>query len=266
MRRRFFVDRFERGSASLRDEAAEHLGRVLRAEAGQLYELSDGNCVWLARVERIVLSKRGPNQIEFALVEPIDSVEPASRVTLLISIVKFDRFEWCLEKATELGAEEIIPLAAARTDRPLLAAAGKRHERWKRILLESAQQSRRLRPPILHAALPPDEAFAQSSKALKILLSECREALSLREILGKDPPLVAQALLPVRPAIVAEANSVAPSTVSLAVGPEGGWTDNEIASARASGFLEASLGENILRTETAVISSLAVLQFALTTR
>jgi 16S rRNA (uracil1498-N3)-methyltransferase len=266
MRRRFFVDRFERGSASLRDEAAEHLGRVLRAEAGQLYELSDGNCVWLARVERIALSKRGPNQIEFALVEPIDSVEPASRVTLLISIVKFDRFEWCLEKATELGAEEIIPLAAARTDRPLLAAAGKRHERWKRILLESAQQSRRFRPPILHAALPPDEAFAQSSKALKILLSERREALSLREILGKDPPLVAQALLPVRPAIVAEANSVAPSTVSLAVGPEGGWTDNEIASARASGFLEASLGENILRTETAVISSLAVLQFALTTR
>src|ERR1700741_2691947 len=138
MRRRFFVDRFDRDSASLRNQVAEHLGRVLRAEPGQLYELSDGDRVWLARIERVALSKRGPNQIDFALVEPIDSVEPASRVTLLISIVKFDRFEWCLEKATELGAEEIFPLAAARTDRPLLAAAGKRHERWRRILFESA--------------------------------------------------------------------------------------------------------------------------------
>jgi 16S rRNA (uracil1498-N3)-methyltransferase len=266
MRRRFFVDRFERDSASLRNEAAEHLGRVLRAEPGQLYELSDGRSVWLARIERVALSKRGPNQIEFALVEPIDSVEPAFHVTLLISIVKFDRFEWCLEKATELGAEEIFPLAAARTDRPLFAAAGKRHERWKRILLESAQQSRRLRPPILHAALPPDEAFAQSSKALKVLLSERREAISLRKVLDQDLPLAAQALLAVRSSTAAEAKGVAPSTVSLAVGPEGGWTDDEIASARARGFLEASLGENILRTETAVIASLAVLKFALGAR
>jgi 16S rRNA (uracil1498-N3)-methyltransferase len=266
MRHRFFVDRFERDSASLCNEAAEHLGRVLRAEPGQLYELSDGDRVWLARIERVALSKRGPNQIDFALVEPIDSVEPASRVTLLISIVKFDRFEWCLEKATELGAEEIFPLAAARSDRPLLAAAGKRHERWRRILFESAQQSRRLRPPILHAALSPDKAFAQSTSALKILLSERREAVSLRKVLDQDLPLAAQALVPVRPAIGAEANSVAPLTVSLAVGPEGGWTDDEIASARASGFREASLGENILRTETAVIASLAVLQFAIGTR
>jgi 16S rRNA (uracil1498-N3)-methyltransferase len=266
MRRRFFVDCFERDSASLRNEAAEHLGRVLRAEPGQLYELSDGHSVWLARIEHVAFSKRGPNHIDFALVEPIDSVKPAWRVTLLISIVKFDRFEWCLEKATELGAEEIFPLAAARTDRLLLAAAGKRHERWRRILFESAQQSRRLRPPILHAALQPDKAFAQSSEALKILLSERREAISLREILGRDSPLVAQSLLSVRTSIAADAKSAAPPTVSLAIGPEGGWIDDELASGRASGFVEASLGENILRTETAVIASLAVLQFALGTR
>src|SRR5271163_3678549 len=145
MRRRFFVDRFERNSAALHDEAAEHLGRVLRAEPGQLYELSDGQSVWLARIERVALSKRGPNRIEFALVEPIESAESSRRIQLLVSIVKFDRFEWCLEKATELGVDEIIPLAAARTDRVLIAAAGKRQDRWKRILLESAQQSRRLR-------------------------------------------------------------------------------------------------------------------------
>jgi 16S rRNA (uracil1498-N3)-methyltransferase len=177
--------------------------------------------------------------------------------------VKFDRFEWALKKATELGADEVTPLAAARTDKPLLAAAGKRHERWKRILLESAQQSRRLRPPILSADLPPDKAFAQSTASLKILLSERGDAPPLGQLLSQDSAPVAQALLPVRPSNAAEANTSARSKISLAIGPEGGWTEDEIASARASGFLEASLGQNILRTETAVIASLAVLQFAL---
>lgn len=266
MRRRFFVDRFEQESASLRDEAAEHLGRVLRAEPGQLYELSDGERVWLARVERVAVSKRGPSRIDFSLVEPIEAAEPSVRIELLVSIVKFDRFEWCLEKATELGVDEIVPLAAARTDKALIAAAAKRHDRWNRIILESAQQSRRLRPPILHAALPPDKAFAQSSASLKLFLSERREAESLRKLLDRDSLQVAQALLSVRLSSAAEAKAPALSSISLAVGPEGGWTNNEIASAVATGFLEASLGENILRTETAVIASLAVIQFALAAR
>jgi 16S rRNA (uracil1498-N3)-methyltransferase len=266
MRRRFFVDRFEGESATLRDEAAEHLGRVLRAEPGQIYELSDGERVWLARVERIAISKRGPSRIDFALVEPLEAVEPSLRIELLISIVKFDRFEWCLEKATELGVDEIIPLAAARTDKALISAAAKRSERWNRILMESAQQSRRLRPPVLHAALPPDKAFVQSSASLKVFLSERREAPSLRNVLDQDPLPVAQALLPVRFSRATDPQTQAAPTISLAVGPEGGWTDDEIASSASSGFLEASLGENILRTETAVIASLAVMQFALETR
>jgi len=265
MRRRFFVDRFEGESATLRGEPAEHLGRVLRAEPGQLYELSDGEHVWLARVERIAISKRGPSRIDFALVEPIEAAEPSLRFELLISIVKFDRFEWCLEKATELGVDEIIPLAAARTDKALIAAAAKRSERWNRILVESAQQSRRLRPPVLHAALPPDKAFAQSSASLKVFLSERREAKSLRRVLDRDLPSVALALLPVRLSSQAEAKAPATPTISLAVGPEGGWTDDEIAASATSRFLEASLGENILRTETAVIASLAVVRFALRT-
>src|SRR5579872_2017013 len=126
MRRRFFVEQFEGDSAVLRGDTAEHLGRVLRAEPGQLYELSDGEKVWLARVERLRLAKRGESSIEFALVEPVAAGEPALRIELLISIVKFDAFEWCLEKATELGASEIVPLAAARTDKALIEAARKR--------------------------------------------------------------------------------------------------------------------------------------------
>lgn len=242
MRRRFFVDRFDGSSAALDGDAAEHLGRVLRAEPGQLYELSDGREVWLGRIERVGPRKRGENRIEFSLVERIASREPALAVELLISVVKFDRFEWCLEKAVELGAAQITPLAAARSDQPLLAAAGKRSERWSRILLESAQQSRRLRPPILRELQKPVAAFRDSRAACKIILSERREAPSMRS-----------ALAPARGA----------TSASLAIGPEGGWTDEEIRAATAAGFAEASLGENILRTETAVLAALSLLRFAL---
>ena len=149
MRRRFFLEKFDAGSATLCGDTAEHLGRVLRAEPGQLYELSDGQSVWLGRIERVALSKRGDSRVEFALVEPIAARGPSLEIQLLISLVKFDRFEWCLEKATELGAALIAPLAAARTDKSLLVAAEKRRARWERILVESAQQARRLRPPVM---------------------------------------------------------------------------------------------------------------------
>src|SRR5579862_7620767 len=186
MRRRFFVEDFSDARAVLCGEAADHLGRVLRAEPGQLYELSDGGKVWLAKIERVALARRGESRIEFALIEPVPASEPALRVNLLISLVKFDRFEWCLEKATELGANEIVPLAAARTDKPLIAAAAKRHERWQKILVESSQQSRRLRPPALRAALRPDEACSQSSASLVVFLSERLDAKPLRKLLGQE--------------------------------------------------------------------------------
>ncbi len=249
MRRRFFLDKFDGASATLHGETAEHLGRVLRAEPGQLYELSDGQRVWLGRIERVALSKRGDSRIEFALIEPVAAREPALEIQLLISLVKFDRFEWCLEKATELGAASIVPLAASRTDKPLLAAAEKRHARWERILLESAQQSRRLRPPTIAALITPEQAFAaafagaftETGAACKILLSERQHAPSMHEAL---------------------AGAAGTRNAALAIGPEGGWTDEEIVQARAAGFSEASLGDNILRTETAVLAALAVIRFA----
>jgi 16S rRNA (uracil1498-N3)-methyltransferase len=248
MRRRFFVDRFETNSTALRGDAAEHLGRVLRAEQGQLFELSDGQHVWLAQIERVALSKRGENRIEFALVEQLPAREPRLQIELLLSLVKFDPFEWCIEKATELGASTITPLTAARTDKPLVAAAPKRMARWEKIALESAQQSRRLRPPVINSPLSPDKAFAQSAAAHKILLSEQQAAPSFRNVLEGSSGTTSGENI---------------SAVALAIGPEGGWTDAEIASAHAAGFVEASLGENILRTETAVLASMAILGFAL---
>lgn len=246
MHRRFFVERFDSQSAALCGDAAEHLARVLRATPGQLYELSDGRAVWLARIERVALSKRGDSRIDFALVEPVTAREPASQIDVLLSLVKFDRFEWCLEKATELGARKIIPLAAERTDNALIAAAQKRRSRWERILAESAQQSRRLRPPSIGSVVSPEEAFAECAAGAKIFLSERREAPPIREALGT----------------IAAARGSS-GVAAIAIGPEGGWTDEELAAAVAAGFAEASLGENILRTETAVIAAMAVVSFAL---
>ena len=244
MRRRFFVDRFNAKSATLRGDSAEHLGRVLRAEPGQLYELSDGNTVWLARVEYVTLPRRAEKLVEFSLVENIPAREPALRIQLLLALIKFERFEWCIEKATEMGVTEIVTLAAARTDRPLMHAAGKRQSRWKKIVLEASQQSRRLRPPVFAGATATTKselAFGQCTAPLRIIFSERREAKPLFEVL----------------------RGIKATSAALAIGPEGGWTGDEIAVANAAGFLEASLGENILRTETAVVAALAVVRYAL---
>lgn len=242
MRRRFFVDEFGAKSATLRGDAAHHLGRVLRAEAGQVYELSDGNCVWLARTENV-----GRDEVQFALVEQLPAQVAALRIELLLAIVKFDRFEWALEKATELGAQQVTPLAAERSEKGLIAAAGKRAERWKRILAESAQQARCLRIPDLRDAAKPRDAFRRSNDPLKILLSERNRAKPLREIL--EPARL-------------EGRKEDAARVVMAIGPEGGWTDEELAAAGASGFVEAAIGTHILRTETAVCAAMAAAQYA----
>ena len=233
---------FEGGSAFLRGEAAQHLGRVLRAETGQYYELSDGQRLWLARTESV-----GRDEIRFSLVEALAAPLAVVGIDLLLAIVKFDRFEWALEKATELGAEEIVPLAAERSEKGLIAAAEKRAERWKRVLLESAQQARRLRVPELKDAAKPRDAFRASAAQLKLLLSERPGARSMREVL--------------EPVAGLRGNDDA-ARVAVAIGPEGGWTDAEFASAGACGFVETALGTNILRTETAVCAALAAVQYA----
>jgi 16S rRNA (uracil1498-N3)-methyltransferase len=236
VRRRFFVEAFEADRAVLTGEAAHHLGRVLRAEPGQLYELSDGTSVRLGKIE---LS--GRDRVEFALLEPIPvRISPLHR-TLLLAVVKFDAFEWAIEKATELGVDRIVPLAAARSEKGLLTAAGKRSERWKKIAFEAAQQSRRVRLPEIAELASPQAAFASEGGGLLLMLSERADAPSLRSVLEGQPG----------------------RRITVAIGPEGGWTEAESSAARQAGFREASLGSLILRTETAVTACLAAVNYAL---
>ena len=217
-------------------EAAHHLGRVLRAQTGQLYELSDGERVWLARIESVARDR-----VQFALVEELPAVQSSVDTTLLLAVVKFDAFEWALEKATELGVSTIVPLAAERSEKALLTAAAKRADRWKKILLESSQQSRRVGVPVLGGLAKPESAFASRKDGLRLILSERANAIPLRKLLEGQQG----------------------TRAALAVGPEGGWTDAEFGAAHLAGFLDASLGHLILRTETAVIAALASLNYAL---
>jgi 16S rRNA (uracil1498-N3)-methyltransferase len=236
VRRRFFVEQFAGQTAVIDGETAHHLGRVLRAQQGQFYELSDGAKVWLGRIETVTRDR-----VEFALIEEIASHPPALDVTLLLSVVKFDAFEWAIEKATELGVSTIVPLAAARSEKALLVAAAKRAERWKKILVEASQQSRRVRVPVLAPLMHLEPAFDAHRTGACVMLSERADAPAFRQLLAGE----------------------AASQSVLAIGPEGGWTDEELGAATRAGFREASLGKLILRTETAMIAALASLNYAL---
>jgi 16S rRNA (uracil1498-N3)-methyltransferase len=245
MRRRFFVERFAGRRAVLEGDAAHHAGHVLRVAPGQLYELSDGSALWLARVEA-----SSGQAVEFSLLEQLPAALPKLETLLVLSIVKFDRFEWAIEKAAELGVSEIVPLAAARSEKSLVAAAPKRARRWERVLFEAAQQARRLRPPVLRPLETGGAAFLRALGASAgeqgcsrlLFFSESVEAPSLRSVLEKPAPS---------------------SRIFLAIGPEGGWTEEEREAAVRANWAEVSLGQNILRTETAVATALGIINYAL---
>jgi len=226
------VDAIDGGSAELRGDDARHLTRVLRAEAGRQYEISDGRQAYLAEIAEA----RG-ERVVFRVVEPVDSPALPVRITLCAALVKFDRFEWIVEKATELGVERIVPVEAARSEKGLMEAARKRRERWERIARESGQQSRRLAAPEIAAAVGFEQALASEA--------DCRYFLEE----DVAPPLLR--LLP--------AARAATDRVALLTGPEGGWTGAEREAAAAAGWRAASLGPLVLRAETAALAAVAVI-------
>jgi len=234
-RRRFFVDSVHSGRARLEGPEAHHLTRVLRVEPGQKYEISDNQDVYLAEIE----SAR-KDLVSFAIVERLETPPPALHSILLAALIKFERFEWMVEKATELGVERIVPVEAERTEKGLARAAEKRLPRWMRIAREASEQSRRAR-------LPEVEAPMDLAEALKL-------AADYRYVLEEEatPPIMSHLPLERR----------AQDRVAALVGPEGGWTDRERSVIAAAGWSPVSLGREILRAETAAMAALAILNAA----
>jgi 16S rRNA (uracil1498-N3)-methyltransferase len=227
-RRRWIADEHHGDTAALTGSNAAHLARVLRARIGQQFDISLGD-----RIRSGTITSVADDRVEFSLGEDLPAVA-VTPVTLYLAVFKFDRFEWAVEKCTELGVARIIPLLARRTETHLATAAAKRVERWRRIALEGAQQSRRLSPPEIAGPIPLQQALA-GSEPLRIVLAESESQTTLRDLVsGQD------------------------SSLALAVGPEGGWTEEELAMFDGGGWKRASLGMTILRAETAAIAALAI--------
>lgn len=227
-RRRFFVDRIRNGQAEITGENAHHLTRVLRVEAGQKFEITDSERAWLATVETA-----RKDLVRFAVEEELPAGPELPEVTLYLALIKFDRFEWAVEKATELGVTRIVPFEAGRSEQGLFVGAPKRVDRWRRIAREASEQSRRLRAPEID--LPVRFPISDVST----------HRVWLDEQPGATPLIAAFSLRP-------------EDSVAMLVGPEGGWIDSERRKFGESGWQNVSLGPCILRAETAVCAALAV--------
>jgi 16S rRNA (uracil1498-N3)-methyltransferase len=227
-RRRWIADRVEGHHAFLLGANAHHLFRVLRAQPGQQFDIAADGVIRLGTIVHATA-----NEIQFHLGEEVPG-ELLPEVVVYLSIFKFDRMEWAIEKLTELGVARVVPLAAERSAQHLVKAAEARVERWRKIAKESAQQARRIAPPEIAVPLRVP-AMLKAEAECRIILSEVENAVSLKSSLsGARPP------------------------IALALGPEGGWTPEELESFTSAGWKSASLGATILRAETAAIAAVAV--------
>ena len=223
------MDSIRGGTAELRGDEARHLTRVLRVEPGQRFEISDNQQAYLAEITEA----RGEHVV-FRVVEALPAVLSPVAITLCASLIKFDRFEWIVEKATELGVDRILPVEAARTEKGLFDASQKRRERWTRVARESSQQSRRVRIPEIAPAVRFERCLEEVA-AHRYFLDE-----------SLAPPLLRE--------IPAERSDSA----ALLIGPEGGWTGSERQLAVAAAWQPVSLGPLVLRAETAACAALAI--------
>ena len=240
-RRRFIADKWEiedgrLARATLVGDQAEHLARVLRAEPGQVFDVVANGFLHRAEVATVQQGGGGSKtKVQFVLHEELES-EAALPVHLLLAIFRFDPMEWAIEKATELGVAKITPVLARRTDKHLAMAAPKRVERWRKIVFEAAKQSRRTDVPEIATPMALAAALETETVPLRILLSEVEQEVSLADVL----------------------RSAREDAMALAIGPEGGWTADEMELFAANGWRGVTLGPRILRAETAAVAALAI--------
>jgi 16S rRNA (uracil1498-N3)-methyltransferase len=229
-RRRWIAEDFSGNHAALTGPHANHLVRVLRARIGQEFDISTGGVVRRGRIATVQ-----DGRVEFELGEEVTAALVPD-VTLLMAVFKFDRMEWAIEKCTELGVSRIVPVICRRTDAHLASAATKRADRWRRLALQAAEQSRRTAPPEMAAPIKLQDAANATTVASRIVLAESEEKILLRDVLA----------------------SRADDEIALAIGPEGGWVEDELQFFRKAGWISASLGSTILRAETAAIAAVAI--------
>jgi 16S rRNA (uracil1498-N3)-methyltransferase len=247
-RRRWIADEVSGDTAALVGEHAAHLARVLRAEVGQQFDIATGAEVRLGTIISI-----SDDRVEFALGNmKLQAPKPVQNITLALAIFKFDRMEWAIEKCTEIGVARIIPIIARRCDAHLATVAVKRHERWERIVRQAAEQSRRPAPPEIAVPIKlkelADDGVLPAGLPRIVLAESLADPISGPLAGSGEGSRLGDILRP----------SSSAGGVALAVGPEGGWADEELAWFRETGWAAASLGSTILRAETAAIIATAL--------
>jgi 16S rRNA (uracil1498-N3)-methyltransferase len=218
---------FENNRIHITGEEHRHL-MVARAHKDELVEVFDGKgTVWTVVVESS--DKRATiATVKDSRTIPRDDLE----LILGLAMIRTAAFELALEKAVEVGVTRIVPFAATRSN----AAAGNRHERWLRIIIEAAKQSKRYHVPALDTPRTLEEVLMIHAPS-KILFAE-RNGGPLKSALSGSP-------------------------VIYLIGPEGGWADTELAAARECGFHTVTLGAGILKAETAAIVGGSLIRYEL---
>jgi 16S rRNA (uracil1498-N3)-methyltransferase len=260
-RRRWIADQFspETGhptTAALTGDQAVHLARVLRAQPGQVFDIVAAGFLHRAEITSVT-----PKRVNFVLHEELES-DSALPLHLYLAIFKFDHLEWAIEKATELGVAQITPILARRTEKHLAQASAKRVERWRRIAHEASQQSRRASIPIISDPTPLKPALEHEQAPTRILLSETEETLTLSQALA-EPASTDRMPHPTESHPDGREVQVDPMaspliTHALAIGPEGGWTPEEMSLFTHHHWTHVTLGPRILRAETAAIAAIAI--------
>ena len=239
------------GEQTLTGDIAHRIARVLRMTPGDPLRLFDGG----GREVEAVIRTVAPAAVTVVLAGDLPSEPPGPHLTLYQALIRPNRFEWLLEKATELGVAAIVPVVTARSQVRAAEFGASKLARWRRILIEASEQCGRRTLPDLREPIPFEQALKQA-QGLAVLPWEASR---------RDAPMLGEALR-TRASEQAGQTGEAALSVSIFIGPEGGFSSEETEQARAHGAVTVSLGPLVLRAETAAIAALAIAVDALTRR
>jgi len=239
---RFYIEQTKLRSSSqvfLSGEEHHHLSRVVRIKPKQKVWLFDSLGVsYLARVEEINKEKT-----KLFILQRFEPEFPSVKITLAQALVRFKKMEFILQKATELGIAVFLPVITSRSVVKIKEKEDKRKLRWQKIARAAVKQSQRPLLPSILDPLPLEKLLKDRGEALKLYLSE-NKGKYLKEVLisslSNSPPNI-------------------PSSLIILVGPEGGWSQQEEKEILDSGYQAISLGQYLLRTETAALVSVAMI-------
>ncbi|NWD25179.1 16S rRNA (uracil(1498)-N(3))-methyltransferase [Pseudomonas yamanorum] len=229
---RFFVDApLSLGDHELPQDQAHYISRVLRMSEGDAVQLFDGS----GQEFRASLLEVGKKRVVVQVIETFaGQVESPLQIHLGQGLSRGERMDWAIQKATELGVNEITPIFSDRCEVRLKdERADKRLQHWRQVAISACEQCGRSRVPVIHPPLLLADWLKQAEADLKLVLHPVAE------------PLVSHAK---------------PGSLAFLIGPEGGLTDAEVETAQGAGFHSARLGPRVLRTETAPVVALSVAQ------